>query len=215
MASKIVPQDYYVYLHLRASTGEPFYVGKGVGLRAWSPSHRNKYWKNIVKKHGLKIQIVIDGLQEWAAIEKEKELIALYGRLDFKCGPLINLTDGGEGITAMSPETKQRHKDSYLQPAVKQKMRNAALRSHSKIEVQEKHKRTRATQTYKQNHKDGVIRAFAKPVICVTTGLRFASQAEAVLWLKQNGFPQANNGNISECCYGKRMTAYAHVWAFA
>jgi hypothetical protein len=93
MSERIVPQDFYVYVHRKATTGEVFYVGKGFGRRAWS-THRSKYWHNISKKHGFCVEIVKSGLQEWYSFELECQLIALYGR-DVLC----NMTDGGEGTT--------------------------------------------------------------------------------------------------------------------
>lgn len=95
------PKDHYVYIHLRASTLKPFYVGKGQGDRAWhsSPSKRERWWRSIVAKHGVIVLIMQDGLQEWAALELEQDVIALIGRKDLKLGPLVNFTDGGEGAS--------------------------------------------------------------------------------------------------------------------
>jgi hypothetical protein len=93
MSEQIVPQDFYVYVHRRASDGRVFYVGKGHGNRAWSTA-RNKHWHRVAKKHGLKVEIFQDGLQEWYAFELEMGLIALYGREN-----LCNMTDGGEGTS--------------------------------------------------------------------------------------------------------------------
>lgn len=96
MAETIVPKDFYVYAHRKATTGEIFYVGKGCGKRAWS-LRRSNHWKNIVRKHGVVVEVVQDGLQEWAAFEMEVELIAFYGRKDCGFGSLVNLSDGGVG----------------------------------------------------------------------------------------------------------------------
>ena len=46
---------YYVYLHIKEDTGQPFYVGKGHGNRCIQQDHRNQYWKNIVNKHGFDV----------------------------------------------------------------------------------------------------------------------------------------------------------------
>ena len=97
MADGIVtPQDFYVYIHRKATTGDVFYVGKGRDKRAWTRKSRNVYWHRIVKKHGVIVEILQDGLQEWAALELETDYIALYGRKNTGHGPLINLTDGGD-----------------------------------------------------------------------------------------------------------------------
>ena len=89
--------DFYVYLHKKKTNGEVFYVGKGKNWRATNKTQRNKFWKRVVKKYGLVVEIVEKDIQEWYAHELEKDLIALYGRRDQGSGPLVNLTDGGEG----------------------------------------------------------------------------------------------------------------------
>jgi hypothetical protein len=108
-----LPKDFYVYLHRKATTGEVFYVGKGFGRRAWKVScKRSQHWKNTVRKHGLIVEIAADGLQEWYAHEMERDLIALYGRRDLGHGPLVNLTDGGEGLVGYSPTVETLAKKS-------------------------------------------------------------------------------------------------------
>jgi hypothetical protein len=90
---------YYVYIHKKADTGDIFYVGKGCHGRAFSLDSRNPFWKNVVKKHGYTVEFIETGLQEWYAFELEKSLIDLYGRKDLGDGPLVNLTDGGDGAS--------------------------------------------------------------------------------------------------------------------
>ena len=112
--AEYTPRDYYVYAHRKATTGEIFYIGKGSGDRAWQidlkGKPRNKLWRSIVTKHGFVVEIVLDGLQEWAAFELERDLIALYGRRDRGLGSLANLTDGGEGASGQiqTEETKSQ-----------------------------------------------------------------------------------------------------------
>ena len=102
------PKDFYIYLHRRATDGKVFYVGKGYGRRYKSKS-RNKHWHNIVNKHGYKVEIYLDGLQEWYAFELEKEIISFYGREN-----LCNLTDGGEGPSNPSDETRIKMSMSHV-----------------------------------------------------------------------------------------------------
>jgi len=99
---------HYVYLHRRATDGEPFYVGKGKGKRARSRHNRSDWWRSVVDKHGYFVEIVVSDVQEWYACELECELIALYGRRDLGDGPLVNLTDGGDGAVRLAPETLKR-----------------------------------------------------------------------------------------------------------
>ena len=80
---------FYVYMYLRED-GTPYYVGKGIGNRA--------YQKNRRLKPPPKNRIIIqDRLTEEQAFQQEIEHIAFYGRIDNGTGMLRNLTDGGEG----------------------------------------------------------------------------------------------------------------------
>lgn len=101
--------DFYVYVHRKATTNEIFYVGKGKNNRAWELEDRNNHWHNTVNKHGFKVDVIQTPLQEWYAFELEVELIALYGRSDLGLGPLVNMTDGGDGASGFvhTDETKQ------------------------------------------------------------------------------------------------------------
>jgi len=112
MSKSIVPKDFYVYVHRRATDGQVFYVGKGRGQRAWSNA-RNEYWHRIVKKHGLLVEIIVSGLQEWYAFELELELITKHGR-----ETLCNLTNGGDGASGCIRSVETRKKISKSKKGV-------------------------------------------------------------------------------------------------
>ena len=97
----------YVYIHRTADTHVPFYVGKGFGNRAFA-KFRSKWWKNVVDKHGYTVEFVETELTDKQACELEIELIRKIGRRDQGMGTLVNLTDGGEGITNPSAETREK-----------------------------------------------------------------------------------------------------------
>lgn len=107
--------DFYVYVHRKATNGQIFYVGKGSGSRAYEFG-RNDHWNRTAKKHGFKVEIVENGLQEWYALELEINLIAYYGRQDLRLGTLVNKTDGGESIVGLiiTEEHKHRLRISHL-----------------------------------------------------------------------------------------------------
>ena len=63
---------FYVYVHYRLDTNKPFYVGKGFGNRA--------------------------DISEDQAFELETFLIEFIGRKHLGLGPLVNMTDGGDGV---------------------------------------------------------------------------------------------------------------------
>ena len=99
-----------LYRHIRLDKNVPFYVGIGDSeKRAYNKINRTKIWKNISKR-GYEVEILFRDLTWEQAIEKEKEFIALYGRRDLGLGPLVNLTDGGEGAIGYrhSEEVKKK-----------------------------------------------------------------------------------------------------------
>lgn len=89
--------DFYIYIHIKRTTGEPFYVGKGKGYRAQDKNNRNKFWHNIVKKHGYDIVILKDNIDEVTAFILEEYWIKFIGRRDLNNGTLVNMSDGGDG----------------------------------------------------------------------------------------------------------------------
>ena len=107
----------YVYQHVRLDTNEVFYVGISKDSnykRSESKKHRNCHWHNIVNKAGFKVEIVHDNITIEEAAKEESRLINFYGRRDLEKGPLVNMTDGGEGSLNMSEETKQKLRDHNI-----------------------------------------------------------------------------------------------------
>lgn len=102
----------YLYRHIRLDKNEVFYIGIGVGRRAWQKYHRNRHWLAIVDKFPYEVEIILDELTWEDAIEKEKEFIKLYGRRDLGAGTLVNLTDGGEGMLGFVPTRETRARQS-------------------------------------------------------------------------------------------------------
>ena len=102
--------NYYVYLHIKETDGEPFYVGKGLKGRYKSKQARSKYWNNIVNKCGFDVIFLEIDLNEQEAFEKEIYWIKRIGRKDLGLGTLVNFTDGGEGGSGkiLSNETKRK-----------------------------------------------------------------------------------------------------------
>ena len=95
--------SYYVYAHRKLSDDSVFYVGKGKGYRAWQENGRNAYWSRVAEKHGCYVDIIFDNLEDSEAYELEVCTIQEYLYFNSK---LTNLTDGGEGGSNPSPETR-------------------------------------------------------------------------------------------------------------
>jgi len=114
---------------------EPFYVGKGQKRRCIVSQGRNRFLDRKIKKIGkIIVTIYKSNLAEEKAFELEKRLIARIGRIDLKKGPLCNLTDGGEGGSNPSKETRRLlsdakkgkspgNKGKHLSEETKQKLR--------------------------------------------------------------------------------------------
>lgn len=87
----------YVYQHRRLDKDEIFYVGIGDSKkRSISTMSRNPYWRNIVRKTPVIVEIITSFNKREDACLLEKELIKKYGRKSDK-GTLCNMTEGGDG----------------------------------------------------------------------------------------------------------------------
>ena len=98
---------YYTYAHYTADTNILFYIGVGTILntktfkertrysRAYHTNGRNKYWKNVVNKHGFRVKILNLFETKEESLFEEKNLISKYGNRINK-GLLVNMSDGGE-----------------------------------------------------------------------------------------------------------------------
>jgi hypothetical protein len=94
---------FYVYLISRPD-GTPCYVGKGKGNRTrrhfTKGVQKNPHLASIIARAGgmLPVEIIQGSMIEADAFALEKELIARIGR-ESVGGPLVNLTEGGEGFS--------------------------------------------------------------------------------------------------------------------
>jgi hypothetical protein len=94
---------YYVYAYLRKKDNTPYYIGKGKKNRAYGKNHRIK-----PPKDKSKIVFYQTNLLEIDAFKLEIAYIKLFGRKDIGTGILRNITDGGEGHSNPSNETRNK-----------------------------------------------------------------------------------------------------------
>ncbi len=111
--AEVSPQNnWYVYRHFKADDPtECFYVGIGHRKQRHCEHYgRNSFWHNVVKLHGFISEVVASRLDQESAMDLEKLLITEYGRRNIGSGPLVNLTDGGEGNVGWNPSESTRTK---------------------------------------------------------------------------------------------------------
>ena len=103
--------DFYVYIYFRPD-GRPCYVGKGRRHR-WRKHFgkcHNAHLRAIIERAGGEIPAVKlrDDMSEEAAFAMERALIEAIGREPN--GPLVNMSDGGEGPTGrkMTPQQVEK-----------------------------------------------------------------------------------------------------------
>ncbi len=121
--------EYYIYCYIDEKkdssefgdymfNGEPFYIGMGQKDRCYDHifnSQKNEYKylpkhykirKMLNEENEPKIIKLLENLSQEEAIKNEIYFIDLIGRKDLKKGPLLNLTDGGEGGNTEEPWNK-------------------------------------------------------------------------------------------------------------
>jgi hypothetical protein len=177
---------FYVYEHLRQDTGAVFYVGKGSGARFKTSQGRNKWWQAVAAKYGYKAQIKITVDCEELAYLAEQELIDKYRRLGYN---LVNITDGGEGMTG------------YKQPKDVIERRAEKQRGQKRPSVSAKMLGVPKTYEHKANLSASRI------------GLKISDEARKKLSEKRKGMPSPMSGKthseksklkIAEASKGKK-----------
>jgi hypothetical protein len=212
-------KNFYVYIHRKATNGEVFYVGKGVGDRSSSRNNRNVHWQRIVAKHGYTIELVLDGLQEWYALELEKDLISLHGRTSDSTGILVNMTDGGDGIsgyahtdharTQISKKNKGRVRSEEFckNLSVFKKGNTNMLGKKLSTEARQKIVESNKIRRVSDETKLKMSKSKSKQVIR-SDGVMYPSTVSAS---RMTGVPQSS---ISRCCSGKKDFAGGYSWSY-
>lgn len=100
-----------VYQHKRKDNGEVFYIGIGKNESRAYVKHegsRGPAWRDYSSKHHYIVEITHKDICWEEACAIEKYLISFYGRKDLGMGKLVNMTNGGEGVTNVSSESKNK-----------------------------------------------------------------------------------------------------------
>lgn len=207
--------QFFIYFHRRPDTGDVFYVGRGKRVGRGSPvkrAHavrgRSAQWQSIVEKNGGQYAIEIVEWCDTFEFAKAREVfyIASIGR---KCygGPLINLSDGGDGIDGYqhTDETRQKLRAAWqrnpdrikaLQSESAMDARRAAI---ARIGGSMKGKRhSAATRANYSEQRKGARNHQAKTVVDMATGVEYGCVGDAARAL---GIPR---GTLYNCLFGGR-----------
>lgn len=95
------------YAHRRLDTKQMFYIGKGSLRRAYEQRGHNRYWNAVVAKHGYEVMVLAKWATDEEAFAHERFLISCFRDMEH---PLVNATEGGEGVSGWTWSAVQREK---------------------------------------------------------------------------------------------------------
>ena len=204
MLLSITDNKFYVYVHFD-DRNVPFYIGKGRGGRV-SENSRNRhstYWSRYVGKHGFKdYELLEENVDEKTALELEIYWIAQFKAWGFK---LVNLTNGGDGMSGYKHSTESKLKMSNLQlgktHSEKTKYLLAQRMLGRKLDLE-----TRSKMSKSHRAKQKPVLQFDLQGIFIK---EWSCPMDAVKTFNKNGL-----GHVSNCCSGKRKTAFGFIWKY-
>lgn len=164
---------YYVYAYLRskdsdnAAAGTPYYIGKGSNNRIYERHSVN------IPPDSNNIVMLAENLTEAEAFDKEREMIAQWGRLDLGTGILYNRSDGGEGPSGYV-HTEDARKRIGENQAGKSKH---TLTTREKIS--QKAKERWANKDFKNKASKQIQEAMARPEVREKTQRNSKAQSES------------------------------------
>lgn len=160
---------FYTYILINSETKEPFYVGKGKGDRAIRhfknvDNPKTYLHRKIAKLIKENIQINIEKIyceNEDEAFIREIHLIHKLGRRDLNLGPLLNFTDGGEGMHGhqfsqesklkMSIARRKRITTNITKLKMSKSMTGKICSEQTKRKISQKHQGKTLTEEHRKN----------------------------------------------------------------
>lgn len=132
-------KKYYLYVHYRQDKSEAFYIGIGTKCRnkdynrAMCYKKRSEFWKKVCNKTRYNVMIISESDNKQEIIDQEVNYIKLLGKKKDKKGTLVNITDGGEGMTGhkivwtedMKNKIREANKKRIVSDSTREKLRIA------------------------------------------------------------------------------------------
>jgi hypothetical protein len=178
---------FYTYAHFKKDDSTIFYIGKGKKGRETVRQGRNKHWVNTVNKHGLNSQILAKWKTEQEAFEHEKFLILCFKDMGFK---LVNMTDGGEGMSNPSSETRKKMSNSQLSRNRKltPEHKMALSIAHKGKPLSDKHRKKIAlANSGKKKSAESIAKMSANAWAKTKEGRKSLSLSTANYWKRKKG----------------------------
>jgi len=149
---------FYTYAYLRAD-GTPYYIGKGSGRRA---TVKRKGGTNPPKDLS-RVLYLKRNLTEEEAFRHERYMIFVLGRKDLGTGILHNKTDGGEGLSNPSPETRKKKSESGKKRIQSKESREKISKAHKgRVHTEESRRNMSKSRTglkQSESHRKNIARA--------------------------------------------------------
>jgi len=124
--------DTCVYMHIKKTNREAFYIGIGNSKRPYDNNRRSEWWKSTVNKYGYEIIVLKEGISWSDACKIEIDLIKYFGRRDLGEGPLVNMTNGGDGTkgtTFNKGKKRSEEQKEYMSKLMKGRYVSSETRS--------------------------------------------------------------------------------------
>lgn len=234
-------RTYYTYVLTDPRTNVPFYVGKGTKRRMYqhkldavSRFNPNKLVHIVIMDiidAGFDIlysKILINATQEQALVRESTEICGI-GRLDLGSGPLLNLTDGGEGHVNLSKLQQDNKRQKSSKPVTQYDLdgnfishfdsakhageQTAANRGYIAAVCKKKRKSSGGfLWTYKGDPKPSFNKKYYHAVSQYNKDGTFIAEYRSIT----EAVNQTGVGlyAISSCCRGLSNTAGGFLWSY-